>query len=80
MTIELTGSSSKLVFRPLPADDPKQRQPNIALARERITGSQRIPLREGLRQTIAYFDRLLSGDGHINPSGANGRAEARLLA
>ena len=57
--IELTGSKSKLEFRPLPSDDPTQRQPDIRLARERLGWSPSIALDEGLKSTIAYFDALL---------------------
>jgi UDP-glucuronate decarboxylase len=57
---ELTGSSSELVHEPLPLDDPRQRQPDIALARERLEWEPKVPLREGLAPTIAYFDALLS--------------------
>jgi UDP-glucuronate decarboxylase len=57
--IELTGSSSKIVFKPLPADDPKQRQPVITLAEEKLGWTPRTPLDEGLLKTIAYFDELL---------------------
>jgi UDP-glucuronate decarboxylase len=57
--IELTGSKSKLVFRPLPADDPKQRQPDIAKAKALLDWQPKIELREGLTRTIAYFDELL---------------------
>jgi UDP-glucuronate decarboxylase len=59
--LELTGSRSKLVFLPLPADDPMQRQPNISRAKEMLGGWQpQVQLREGLTQTIAYFDAMLS--------------------
>jgi UDP-glucuronate decarboxylase len=59
--IELTGSKSKLVFLPLPADDPTQRQPDISLAKEKLGGWEpKVPLREGLTKTIEYFDQLLS--------------------
>lgn len=57
--IELTGSSSKLVYMPLPQDDPIQRQPDIALAKERLGWEPKVPLEEGLSQTIAYFQNLL---------------------
>ena len=57
--IELTGSRSSLVSRPLPSDDPLQRQPDIALARERLGWQPKVQLDEGLRKTIAYFDDLL---------------------
>jgi UDP-glucuronate decarboxylase len=57
--IELTGSRSAIVARPLPSDDPAQRQPNIALARERLGWAPQVQLDEGLAKTIAYFDGLL---------------------
>ena len=57
--IDLTGSKSKMIFLPLPSDDPKQRQPNIAKAREILGWEPKVPLRDGLSRTIAYFDGLL---------------------
>ncbi|OQY55793.1 MAG: NAD-dependent dehydratase [Desulfobacteraceae bacterium 4572_88] len=60
MTIRLTGSGSEIVFRPLPADDPKKRQPDIRLAKETLGWEPKIPLKEGLKRTISYFDDLLS--------------------
>jgi len=57
--IELTNSNSKLVFEPLPADDPKQRKPDITLAKEKLGWEPTVPLREGLAKTIEYFDGLL---------------------
>ena len=60
MVIRLTGSKSRLVFRPLPSDDPRQRKPDIALAREKLGGWEpRIGLEEGLKKTIAYFESLI---------------------
>ena len=60
--LDLTGSASVLERKPLPSDDPKQRRPDIALARESLDGWQpRTPLKEGLPKTIAYFDALLKG-------------------
>ncbi len=53
--IELTGSRSELVFQPLPQDDPKQRQPNIALAKSKLGWSPSVELRDGLKPTIEYF-------------------------
>jgi nucleoside-diphosphate-sugar epimerase len=47
------------VFQPLPADDPKQRQPDITLAKQTLGWEPKVPLREGLSRTIQYFDRLL---------------------
>lgn len=58
--LELTGSSSRLIFNPLPQDDPKQRQPDITLARTELAWEPSIMLDEGLRKTITYFDELLS--------------------
>lgn len=58
--IDLTGSKSKLVFRPLPQDDPRQRQPDIAKAREILKWEPSVELRDGLSKTIAYFDALLA--------------------
>ncbi len=59
---DLTGSSSELVHEPLPQDDPKQRQPDITLARDQLGWEPRVALRDGLRPTIAYFEGLLQGE------------------
>jgi UDP-glucuronate decarboxylase len=56
---ELTGSKSQLEFRPLPQDDPKQRQPNIAKAKQLLGWEPKVVLEAGLKKTIAYFDGLL---------------------
>jgi UDP-glucuronate decarboxylase len=57
--IELTGSKSKIVHCPLPGDDPKQRKPDIALAKEMLNGWEpKVRLEEGLRRTIEYFKDL----------------------
>jgi UDP-glucuronate decarboxylase len=61
--IEITGSASELVFRPLPADDPKQRQPDIAVAKSMLGWAPRVRLEEGLIHTIAYFDELVRREG-----------------
>lgn len=53
--IELTESKSKLIFEPLPQDDPKQRQPNIDLAKSKLDWEPKVQLEEGLLKTIAYF-------------------------
>jgi len=55
MVIELTGTRAKLVYRPLPADDPTQRRPDITLAKSRLGWEPTIPLREGLKKTIDWF-------------------------
>jgi len=57
--LELVGGKSKLVFRPLPADDPRQRQPDIALAQDKLGWQPKVALEDGLKETIAYFRRLL---------------------
>lgn len=59
--IELTGSKSKIVYNPLPADDPKQRRPDISKARELLGWQPVVALQEGLKETIAYFEKALSG-------------------
>ncbi len=58
--LELTGSRSTLVRAPLPPDDPKQRQPDITVARERLGWEPKIALKAGLIRTIAYFEHLLA--------------------
>lgn len=55
----LVGGKSRLTFMPLPADDPKQRQPNIQLAREKLNWEPKVSLDEGLRRTVDYFSKLL---------------------
>ena len=57
--IELTGSRSRLVFKPLPSDDPIQRQPDISLAKRQLDWEPKVRLEEGLARTIRYFDALL---------------------
>ncbi|HJS79215.1 MAG TPA: UDP-glucuronic acid decarboxylase family protein [Vitreimonas sp.] len=57
--LDLTGSTSKLAHRPLPSDDPKQRQPNIDKAKNLLGWQPKVQLRDGLKNTIAYFDTLL---------------------
>ena len=57
--ISLTGSSSSLVFEPLPQDDPRQRQPDISLARKQLAWEPKIPLEQGLTRTIEYFSAAL---------------------
>ena len=58
--IEMIGSRSRLVFHPLPSDDPRQRRPDISIARAQLGWEPKIALREGLARTIDYFDKLLS--------------------
>lgn len=57
--LRLTQSKSKLIFMPLPQDDPRVRRPNIALAREKLNWQPTVPLEDGLKETIAYFRKML---------------------
>ena len=59
--LAITGSRSKIVHQPLPMDDPRQRQPDIGLATEVLGWVPKVSLDDGLKRTIAYFDRMLSG-------------------
>ena len=60
MVITLTGSRSKIIFEPLPQDDPLQRQPDISLAKERLNWKPTLNLEEGLKRTIEYFRTITS--------------------
>jgi len=60
--IKLTNSKSKIIYKPLPEDDPKQRQPNIELANKELSWEPKIQLDEGLKRTINYFERLLNNE------------------
>jgi UDP-glucuronate decarboxylase len=62
--IDLVGSRSKIIFKPLPADDPLQRQPNIGLARELLGWEPKVELEQGLKATIRYFEQTLSTDAN----------------
>jgi len=55
ITLKLVGGKSKIVYKPLPADDPKQRRPDITLAKKFLKWTPAVPLEEGLKRTIAYF-------------------------
>jgi len=59
LVLKLTGSQSKLIFLPLPPDDPKRRQPNITLAQERLGWTPKVKLEDGLKETVAYFKSTL---------------------
>ncbi len=65
--VAMVGSRSRIEFLPLPQDDPKQRRPDISLARERLQWRPSVPLQTGLQSTIAYFERLLSGRADASP-------------
>ena len=75
LVIELTSSRSQIVRKPLPADDPRQRKPDTTLAQTRLGWKASTPLAEGLKHTIAYFDRLFVETRTYEPSAA-----ARALA
>lgn len=58
--LEIVGSKSKLVFKPLPQDDPRQRQPDISLAKEKLNGWEpKVHLEDGLKKTISYFEKII---------------------
>jgi UDP-glucuronate decarboxylase len=61
--LSLTGASVKVVHQPLPSDDPKQRRPDITLAKARLGWEPRVELAEGLAYTISYFRSLAPVDG-----------------
>jgi len=63
LVLDMVGSKSKLVHRPLPSDDPKQRRPDISVAQETLGWQPTVRLEEGLKRTIAYFDAKLSEGG-----------------
>ncbi len=60
LVLRLSGSKSKLVYQALPSDDPKQRQPNIELAKQKLDWKPKVGLEDGLKETIAYFKKLLN--------------------
>jgi UDP-glucuronate decarboxylase len=62
--ISLTGSRSKTIQKPLPTDDPRQRRPDISLAKRELGWQPTVPLVVGLEKTISYFDRLLAEEVH----------------
>jgi UDP-glucuronate decarboxylase len=57
--LKQVGSSSKITFKPLPQDDPKQRKPDIALAKSKLDWQPTVTLEDGLKETIAYFRKRL---------------------
>jgi UDP-glucuronate decarboxylase len=65
LIIDITGSKSRIQYLPLPKDDPKQRCPDITLAESKLGWRPRIPLRDGLKKTIAYFDDLLRAQTRV---------------
>ena len=63
LVVELTGTRSHIEYKPLPSDDPMQRCPDITLAQDKLDWAPKVPLREGLERTIAYFDTLFTEQG-----------------
>ena len=59
MVLSLSNSKSKIIYQPLPSDDPKQRQPNIDLAKDKLGWQPKVELKDGLRETIAYFKKMI---------------------
>jgi UDP-glucuronate decarboxylase len=60
LVLKLSNSKSKIVYQPLPSDDPKQRQPDITLAKAKIDWEPKVKLEDGLKETLAYFKKLLN--------------------
>jgi len=60
LVVELIGAKSKIEMKPLPHDDPQQRQPNIEMAKRELSWEPQTELKEGLQKTIAYFDGVLA--------------------
>lgn len=60
MVLKMTGSKSKIVYKPIPEDDPRMRRPDITLAKNKLGWEPKVPLVEGLKETIAYFRKLLN--------------------
>ena len=58
--LSLTGSKSRIERKPLPQDDPRQRQPDVALARSKLGWNPRVTLEDGLKETVRYFRELLA--------------------
>jgi len=59
MVLMLSNSKSKIIYQPLPSDDPKQRQPNIDLVKDKLGWQPKVELKDGLRETIAYFKKMI---------------------
>ena len=65
LVLKITGSKSKISFKPLPSDDPTQRKPDITIAREKLGWEPKVDLEKGLVKTINYFDELLAADADL---------------
>jgi UDP-glucuronate decarboxylase len=66
LVLQMTGSKSPLVFKPLPQDDPRQRKPEISLAQKELAWSPAVPLEQGLKRTIQYFEKVLTKSTVLN--------------
>lgn len=77
--IQKVGGRSKIVFRPLPSDDPKQRKPDITLAKTRLNWEPKVPLSDGLDRTIAYFAQLLQSPAAQQPRPMKAPAKTLIL-
>jgi UDP-glucuronate decarboxylase len=60
LIIKLSNSNSKIVFKPLPSDDPIRRKPDISLAKEKLNWQPRVDIKEGLEKTIDYFSKIIN--------------------
>ena len=60
LILEFTGSKSKIVYKPLPSDDPTKRQPDITLAKTKLDWEPKVDIYDGLKQTVIYFEQLLN--------------------
>jgi UDP-glucuronate decarboxylase len=63
--IDISGSNSTIIYQKLPTDDPKQRRPDITLAKKELNWAPKVEIEEGLTKTIEYFDNLLRNDPRI---------------
>jgi nucleoside-diphosphate-sugar epimerase len=76
LVLEITGSSSEIIFEPLPQDDPTQRRPDIGLATSLLGWVPEVPLREGLQRTAAWFEgELAKKRGHVRRARGGARAD-----
>ncbi|MEO1366683.1 MAG: SDR family NAD-dependent epimerase/dehydratase, partial [Acidobacteriota bacterium] len=64
--LALTGSTSEIIYKDLPVDDPKTRQPDITMARRHLDWQPEVPLDEGLRATVDYFRGVLEAEGRLS--------------
>jgi UDP-glucuronate decarboxylase len=73
----MTGTKSRIRFEPLPSDDPRQRQPDISMAKSTLKWEPETQLREGLTKTIAYFENMLRKEGSHRPKRTEFSVSAR---